>query len=98
MHVGKERERDQWVTLLVKWTGLFAQSDFGSALDIVSVYRSENLGSFEETTNPVLVKDSCQINIEAVQQFQILKIFNRGVKHHDMNSRQKQYTCYHIEL
>jgi len=44
---------------LVKCTGSFAEIDFGSALAIVSVYMSENLGNLEETTNPVLVKDPC---------------------------------------
>ena len=56
----RERERYHWVTLLVKCTGSFAEIDFGSALAIVSVYMSENLGNLEETTKPVLVKDPCR--------------------------------------
>ena len=47
------------VTLLVRWTGLLAEMDFGSALAIVRVYMSENLGSFEDTINPVLLNDPC---------------------------------------
>ena len=54
-----ERKRDQRVTLLVNWTCSLAEIDLGSELDMVSVYRSENLGSFEETISPVLVKDPC---------------------------------------
>lgn len=45
------------MTLLVNSTGLLAEIDSGSELDMLSVYKSENLGNFEETTNPVLVKD-----------------------------------------
>lgn len=56
----RERERDHLVTLFVNSTGLLAEIDFGSALAIVSVYISENLGSLEETSNPVLVKDPCR--------------------------------------
>lgn len=44
----------------MKCTGSFAEIDFGSALAIVSVYESENLGNLEETTKPVLVKDPCR--------------------------------------
>lgn len=54
MLVGFKRlRRDHLVTLVVYSTGLFAEIDFGSALSIVSVYISENLGNFEETTSPV---------------------------------------------
>jgi len=55
-----ERETYHSVTLLVNCTGSFAEIDFGSALAIVSVYMSENLGNLEETTKPVLVKDPCR--------------------------------------
>lgn len=58
-------ERDvyiyHWVTLLVKCTGSFAEIDFGSALAMVSVYMSENLGNLEETTKPV--PDPCKKEI-----------------------------------
>lgn len=47
------------MTLLVRTTGLLAEMDFGSALATVRVYISENLGSFEDTINPVLLKDPC---------------------------------------
>jgi len=46
---------DHWVMLLVNWTGFPAEIDLGSALAMLSVYSSENLGNFEETTRPVLV-------------------------------------------
>jgi len=45
---------------LVRCTGSFAETDFGSALSMVSVYMSENLGNLEETTKPVLVKEPCK--------------------------------------
>lgn len=45
------------VTVLVNSTGGFAEIDWGSALAIMRVYISENLGNFEETTKPVLLKD-----------------------------------------
>lgn len=48
---------NHFVTLLAKRTGLLAEMDFGSALAIVSVYMSENLGSFEDTISPVLLKE-----------------------------------------
>ena len=41
------------MTLLVNSTGLWAEIDFGSALSIVNVYISENLGNFEDMTRPV---------------------------------------------
>jgi hypothetical protein len=41
----------------VKWTGLFAEIDCGSALAIVREYMSENLGNFEEIVRPVLLKE-----------------------------------------
>lgn len=47
------------MTLLVNSTGSFAAFDFGSALAMESVYKSENLGSLEETTKPVLLKNPC---------------------------------------
>ena len=46
-----------FVMLLVKWTGLLAEIDCGSALAIVRVYMSENLGSLEEIMRPVLLKE-----------------------------------------
>jgi len=49
-----------FVTLFVKWTGLFAEIDCGSALAIVRVYMSENLGSLEEIMRPVLLKEPCE--------------------------------------
>lgn len=55
----REREADHWVTLFVNSTGLLAEMDLGSALPIVRVYISENLGNLEDTTNPV-PKDPCQ--------------------------------------
>ena len=57
-----EREGDHWVTLLVSWTDFPAEIDFGSALSMVRVYSPENLGSFEDTTKPVLVNDPCVFN------------------------------------
>ena len=54
-----QKERDHWVTLLVNWTDFPAEIDFGSALSMVRVYWSENLGNFEDTTKPVLVNDPC---------------------------------------
>lgn len=54
----REREkRDHLVTLLVNSTGLFAEIDFGSALSIVKVYISENLGNLDDKTRPVVLKD-----------------------------------------
>lgn len=55
-----QKEPDHFVTLLVSSTGLFAEIDLGSALAIVSVYKSENLGNLEDTTKPVLLKDPCK--------------------------------------
>lgn len=55
----QEKERDHWVTLLVNSTGGFADIDWGSALAMLSVYISENLGNFEETTSPVVLKEPC---------------------------------------
>lgn len=55
-----KREKYHSVTLLVKCTGSLAEIDFGSALAMVSVYMSENLGNLEETIKPVLVKDPCK--------------------------------------
>lgn len=55
----QEKERDHWVTLLVNSTGGFADIDWGSALAMLSVYISENLGNFEETTSPVELKEPC---------------------------------------
>lgn len=49
-----------FVTLLVKWTGLWAEIDSGSALAIERLYMSENLGNFEEITRPVLLKEPCR--------------------------------------
>jgi hypothetical protein len=46
-----------FVTLLEKWTGLFAEIDCGSALATVRVYMSENLGNLEEIMRPVLLKE-----------------------------------------
>lgn len=45
------------MTLLVNSTGGFAETDLGSALAMVRVYISENLGNLEEMTSPVVVKD-----------------------------------------
>ena len=50
------------MTLLVSWTDFPAEIDFGSALSMVRVYSSENLGSFEDITKPVLVNDPCVFN------------------------------------
>lgn len=50
---------------MVRCTGSFAETDFGSALSMVSVYMSENLGNLEETTKPVLVKEPCKKEIKA---------------------------------
>lgn len=47
------------MTLLVNSTFDLAEMDLGSALSTVSVYISENLGSFDETIKPVLLKDPC---------------------------------------
>lgn len=58
--MGEGGEKYHSVTLLVKCTASFAEIDFGSALAMVSVYMSENLGSLEETTKPVLVKEPCK--------------------------------------
>lgn len=56
--LGIQEERDyHWVTLLVNSTGGFADIDSGSALAIISVYMSENLGNLEVTTKPVVWKD-----------------------------------------
>lgn len=47
------------MTLLVKWTGSLEDLDCGSALAIVRVYMSDNLGNFEDITRPVLLNDPC---------------------------------------
>lgn len=52
---------------MVRCTGSFAEIDFGSALAMVSVYKSENLGSLEETSKPVLVKDPCKKKRNKIQ-------------------------------
>lgn len=57
------------VTLLVNSTGGFADIDLGSALAIISVYKSENLGILEVTTNPVELKDSCRNSSKYIHQF-----------------------------
>lgn len=46
-----------FVTLLVKWIGLFAAIDCGSTLAIVRVYMSENLSNLEEIVRPLLLKE-----------------------------------------
>lgn len=56
----RKEELDHLVTLLVSSTGLFAEIDLGSALAIVSVYKSEHLWNLDETIKPVLVKDPCK--------------------------------------
>lgn len=63
------------MTLLVNSTGLLAEIELGSELDMISVYRSENLGNFEETTNPVLVKDPCAMKLQH-KMTNILNKFN----------------------
>jgi hypothetical protein len=64
----KERDSEQFngqynlyhlVTDLVRYTVLLAEMDLGSALAMVRVYISENRGSLDETTSPVLLKESC---------------------------------------
>lgn len=67
---GKSRDY-HLVTLLVNSTGGFADIDWGSALAIVSVYMSENLGILEVTTNPVELKESCRNNSADKIQFSL---------------------------
>jgi hypothetical protein len=52
------------VTDFVRCTVLLADMDLGSALAMVRVYMSENRGSLDETTSPVLLKESCFIHNE----------------------------------
>lgn len=47
------------VALLVNSTCGFADTDLGSALAMMSVYKSENLGILEVTISPVELKESC---------------------------------------
>lgn len=73
----RKRERDHFVTLFVNSTGLLAEIDLGSALAMVSVYISENLGSLEEISNPVLVKDPCTATKKRFQQrYQNYKVYH----------------------
>lgn len=53
-------DTDHLVMLFVNSTGSFAEMELGSELAIVSVYKSENLGNFEDTTNPVLLNEPWQ--------------------------------------
>lgn len=54
-----ETSRDyHLVALLVNSTCGFADIDWGSALAITSVYKSENLGILEVTINPVELNES----------------------------------------
>lgn len=55
-----------WVTFLVNSTGGFADMELGSALAMMSVYESENLGSFEVTINPVEVTEPCWENFKDI--------------------------------
>lgn len=70
------------MTLFVRTTGLLAEMDFGSALAIVRVYISENLGNFEDTTNPVLLKDPCFHDKNEYE----LKYVSRGWKLFSLNA------------